>query len=330
MLLPVVGVVRIGLPAHADCYTYLSQIGLSIALVWGVTDLSSSWGSRQEIRGAIGALVILVLSVAAWKQTSYWADSETIWRHTLALVPNSNLAQANLGSALLREGHAAEAIPYYEKAIAPQPDDVEGHNTLADALRRSGRLDDAIAQFRIVADLRSRQGGEKVAEAHYNLANALLEKNQIDDAIAQFREAIEHAPNNFDFHHKLANALLRRGLEAEAIRENEKALAIDPTSVTARESLAWILSTSFNPARRQGFRAVELARQANERSGGRDPVILNTLAAAYAETGQFQKAISTAQQALALVSPNDEQLTELLRQEIALYRAGSPYHIPSR
>ena len=87
-----------------------------------------------------------------------WADDQKIWGHTLAVAPNSNLAQASFGNALLSKGRAADAIPYYEKAIALRPDDAEGHNTLADALRRSGHLDEAIAQFRTVLELRSRQG----------------------------------------------------------------------------------------------------------------------------------------------------------------------------
>ena len=112
--------------------------------------------------------------------------------------------------------------------------------------------------------------------------------------------------------------------------EYEKVLTIDPASVSARGNLAWVLATSFNPGRRQGFRALELARQANELSGERDPIILNALAAAYAETGQFSKAVSTAQQALDLAAQDNPQLTKLLQQEIALYRAGLPYHTPAR
>ena len=330
MLVPVIGIIQVGLQSHADRYTYLSQIGLSVALVWGVTDVSRSWRHRREILSAAAVLTIVVLSIAAWMQTSYWADSEKIWGHTLAVAPNSNLAQASFGNALLSKGRAADAIPYYEKAIALRPDDAEGHNTLADALRRSGRLDEAIAQFRTVLELRSRQGDAKKAEAHYNLANALLEKNQVIDAIEEYRHAVELEPNNLDYHNNLGNALLRQGLEAEAIDEYEKVLTIDPASVAARGNLAWTLATSFNPARRQGFRALELARQANELSGERDPIILNALAAAYAETGQFAKAVSTAQQALDLAAQGNPQLTKLLQQEIALFRAGSPYHAPSR
>jgi tetratricopeptide (TPR) repeat protein len=330
MLVPVIGIVQVGMQAHADRYTYLSQIGLSLALVWGVTDVARSWRHRREILSAAAVVTIVILSITAWIQTSYWADSEKIWGRTLAVAPNSNLAQASFGNALLSKGRAAEAIPYYEKALALRPDDAAGHNTLADALRRSGRLDEAIAQFRTVLELRDRQGDAKKGEAHYNLANALLEKNQIVESIEEYRHAVELEPNNLDYHNNLGNALLRQGLEADAIAEYEKVLTIDPASVAARGNLAWIWATSFNPARRQGFRALDVARQANELSGERDPIILNALAAAYAETGQFTKAVSTAQQALDLASGGNPQLTTLLREEIALFRAGMPYHAPSR
>jgi protein O-mannosyl-transferase len=330
MLVPVIGIVRVDLQAHADRYTYLSQIGLSIALVWGFADLVSPWRYRREILGIVGALTTAALALMAWKQTSYWAESETIWGHTLSVAPNSNLAQARLANALVKKGRAPEAVPYYKKALSLQSDDAEEHHTLADALRRSGRLDEAIAEFRTVLDLRIRQGDAKVGEAHCNLGDALLEKNQIDDAIAHYRKATEVQPQNLDFHNNLGNALLKRGLEGQAIAEFEKALSIDPTSVAARANLSWILSTSFNSAHRRGFRAVELAQQANTLSGGRDPVILNALAAAYAETGQFSKAIATAQQALKLTAQSNPPLTKLLQQEIALYRGGLPYHAPAR
>jgi len=330
MLVPVIGIVQVGLPAHADRCTYLSQIGLSIALVWGVTDFASPWRYRREILGTVGALTIAVLAMMTWKQTSYWAESETIWGHTLSVAPNSSLAQSRLGNALVKKGRAPEAVPYYEKAISLQSDDAEEHHTLADALRHSGRLDEAIAEFRTALALRTRQGDAKVGEAHCNLGDALLEKNQIDDAIAQYRKAIELEPKNVDFHNNLGNALLKRGLEGQAIAEFEKALSIEPASVAARGNLAWVLSTSFNSAHRRGFRAVELAHQANELSGGRDPIILNALAAAYAETGQFSKAIATAQQALKLTARSNPPLTKLLQQEIALYRGGLPYHAPAR
>jgi tetratricopeptide (TPR) repeat protein len=236
-----------------------------------------------------------------------------------------------LGNALLAKDRASEAIPYFEKALVLQPDDAEAHNNLADALRRSGRLDEAIAQFRKVLELRSRHGDAKEGEAHDNLGNALLEQNRIDEAIDHYRHAVDLQPDSLNFHNNLGNALLKRGLEAEAVVQYEKALVIDPTSVAVRGNLAWVFAASSDAALRHGSRAVELARQANDLSGGRDPIILNALAAAYAETGQFPQAVSIAQQALNLIaSQGNTDLSKMLRREISLYRAGLPYHEPSR
>ncbi len=327
MLVPVIGVIQVGMQAHADRYTYLPQIGLSFALVWGINDLSSSWRHRRTILGVIGGLAIVVLTGCAWIQTSYWSDSEKLWGHTLAVTPNTSLAEASLGDALLKEGRAREAIPYYEKALVLQPDDAEARNNLAYSLRQSGRLDEAIAQFRKVVELRSRHADPKKADAYSNLGRALVEKNQLDEAIDQYRHAVDLQPDTWNFHNSLGNALLARGLTKEAVVQYEKALAINPRSVAICGNLAWILATSSDPALRDGSKALELARLANERSGGRDPLVLNALAVAYAETGQFPQALSTAQQALDLVaSQGSTDLTKLLRHEIDLYRAGSPYH----
>ena len=84
MLVPVIGLTQTGLQAMADRYTYLPQIGLCIAVVWGATDVCRSSAHRRWLCGVTSALVLLALMVCAWRQTSFWGDSETLWTHALA------------------------------------------------------------------------------------------------------------------------------------------------------------------------------------------------------------------------------------------------------
>ena len=126
-------------------------------------------------------------------------------------------------------------------------------------------------------------------------------------------------------HNNLAIVLEGKGETAEAITHYERAAQLHPRYVQARNNLAWIMATSPNAFLRNGARAVELATQANQLSGG-DKLVLRTLAAAYAETAQFGKAIENATAALRLAQKeNNSDLATQLGQEITLYQRGMPY-----
>ena len=87
-----------------------------------------------------------------------------------------------------------------------------------------------------------------------------------------------------------------------------------------------MLATNPNASIRNGAEAVELAQRAVQLSDGREPAILGTLAAAYAEAGRFAEAVKTAEQALALASSqNNAALADTLRTRIKLYQSNSPY-----
>jgi len=133
-------------------------------------------------------------------------------------------------------------------------------------------------------------------------------------------------PDNADCHTILGIALDQTGRSAEAIQHYEKALEISPQSVSALNNLAWLLATCSNESLRNGVRAIQLARQAGQLSGDANAVVLRTLAAAYAEAGQFGKAIESAQAAMQVArNQGDDSLANELQQEIELYELGLPY-----
>src|SRR6202030_1074315 len=96
MLLPVIGLIQVGSQAHADRYSYLSQIGLYIAVAWGVYDVLQLFRLRREILATVAPLVIAVLGWRAWVQTSYWHDTERLWNRTLALTGENAFAHFGL------------------------------------------------------------------------------------------------------------------------------------------------------------------------------------------------------------------------------------------
>jgi tetratricopeptide (TPR) repeat protein len=114
---------------------------------------------------------------------------------------------------------------------------------------------------------------------------------------------------------------------AEAITQYQAALQIDPADLQAENNLAWLLATTSQASLRNGEKAVQLARQANDVAGGKDPMILRTLAAALAESGRFDDAAQNAQKAIELAQAAGRQdLAEHINGELQRYKAGLPLH----
>jgi protein O-mannosyl-transferase len=161
--------------------------------------------------------------------------------------------------------------------------------------------------------------------AHASIADLLLRKGRIDDSIDHSREALRIRPNNSDAHNNLALALLYRGDASEALAHWKKSLEIQPDNMNAQCNLAWILATSADSSLRDGAKAVELAENVARRAGHPNPIVLRTLAAAYAETGRFSEAISAAQSALEVAtSQGNSGLAADLRLNIESYEKNIP------
>ena len=138
------------------------------------------------------------------------------------------------------------------------------------------------------------------ALAHATLGDALLQKGKLDEAITHFRKALQIKPDDEETQLDLGKALLQKGAVAEAIPQYQKALELKPAEPEIQNGLAWLLATAAEPSLRDGGKAVALARQANQETGEENPVVLHTLAAAYAEAGKFPDAVEAAQHALRL------------------------------
>jgi Flp pilus assembly protein TadD len=153
----------------------------------------------------------------------------------------------------------------------------------------------------------------------------------VDEAITQYQKALQSKPDNAKAENNLGNALLQKGSVGGAITHFQKALQLEPAQPTVQNNLAWLLATCPEPSLRDGNRAVELARQANTLSGGENPAILRTLAAALAEAGRFSEAVESAQRALPLAeSQSNTMLAGQLQFEMKLYQSGSPCHLPAQ
>ena len=114
---------------------------------------------------------------------------------------------------------------------------------------------------------------------------------------------------------------------SEAITHLQQALQIKPDYVEAQNNLAWLLATCQQASLRNGNKAAELAQRANQLTDGGNPVVLGTLAAAYAESGRFPEAVEAAQRALRLAEmQSNTALADAIRSQMKFYQAGIPFH----
>jgi tetratricopeptide (TPR) repeat protein len=250
------------------------------------------------------------------------AEAIDHFQTALEISPNDPDAESNIGAALMQQGDTDRAISRLRQVVERFPSHAQAHINLGNALLQNHETDAAVAEYQKTLELPFDH-----AESYYSMGNAFRQKGDVEEAIVQYRKALELRPDYANAHNNLANALRQQGRIEEAIREYEMALKSEPESVLTENNLAWILATSSNASLRDGAKAVRLAEQANRLSGGSDPIILHTLAAAYAENRQFSEAVKVAQHALELADANGiSSLSESLRSKIALYQAGAAYH----
>jgi tetratricopeptide (TPR) repeat protein len=279
------------------------------------------------------------------------------FRKTLDLQPNDAQTHYNLGNVLFQQGELLEAIAQYQNAVEIKPDFGEARNNLGAALFSNGDLEGAIAQFRKVVAMQPaltgacdslgrallRKGDFDGAMACFekttpvnpdpsarwcNLGNDLLQEKDLEGAIICYRQAIKITPRSADIYARLGGAFFLKGETKEAMEAWQQALEINPNEANVQNNLAWSLATTPDTSLRNGAKAVALATQASQSSGGANPMILHTLAAAYAEVGNFGLAAVTARRAIDLaVAQKNDLLAANLRKEIQLYDSNTPLRI---
>ncbi len=248
-------------------------------------------------------------------------EALTHFEKAVLLVPDNASFQSNLGAALAQRGRIAEAIPHFRNALDAHPEDLQAMVNLAIALISTGRADEAIPHLEKAAQLAPGDPGIQTS-----LGAALVEQGRMEAAIPHLEQAVQAAPESADAHYHLGTAYAGQDRIANAVGEWRKALTFDPNYVPALFHLARVLASNPNPSLRNGGEAVELAERAAKLTGSKQPAILDTLAAAYAEAGRFTEATETARRALAIASQqNDRQLVAGLNTRIALYEAGTPF-----
>jgi len=459
-LVPTIGLVQVGGQSMADRYTYLPQIGLFVAVIFSVpvpSVASASW--------RMGFLFssVSILAALAWQTTRQiipWRDTESLFRHALAVterneVAHNNLgvalqmrgewaaakeqyaaalqiksryadAHMNLGNCLVRLGDPTNALEHLQRALELTPTanahynlgtalmELGRHEEARESLRRAVALDpampaaqlnlgitetalgDAVAgatacraalalranwpeawlqlgnalgaqkDFAAAAEAftQSARLNERDTTALFNLANAEVQLGKISEATVALNQLLRLNPADLESRRLLANLLLRQGdatgavseweqivraapgwashLEfaqgllaagrrADAIAQYREVLRLQPELPAALNDLAWLLATHPDAASRNGVEAVTFAEKACAITQRKSPLLLGTLAAAYAEAGRFPDAIKSAEEAIAIAKAAGlTAIVERNEELLKLYRAGQPYHEPAR
>jgi len=236
-LVPVIGLVQVGMQARADRYMYLPMVGLSIMLAWGAVDVLRRWPRTKPVISVLATVGCSACVLITLVQTNYWKTSESLFQHALNVTDGNYLAHNSLGAYLSAvPGRLPESMNHFEEALRFKPDYAEVHARLGLALANiPGRLPEAINHLETVVRIEP-----DLAEAHYNLGLDLAKTpRRLADAIKHFETALRLKPDYAEAHNDLGLALLRTpGRFPEAITHLETAIRLKPDYAEARNNLA--------------------------------------------------------------------------------------------
>ncbi len=246
------------------------------------------------------------------------------FQQALLYRPNFCNALITLGGALTEQGRAAEAIAPLRKAIQLQDQDVDAHYNLGNAWLALARTNEASAEYQRVLALNSNH-----APANFQLAGLLLSGDNAAAAVRHYRTALAANPHSPTIHYQLGKVLAATGQAAEGTKHHREAVRLRPDWPEPLNALAWLLATHPQATLRNGNEAVMLAESAAELTNHSDPQVLDTLAAAYAESGRFEDAIRTAAQAIKLTdTPASQHLAAEIKARLALYQRYQAFREP--
>lgn len=199
-MVPVIGIVQVGAQSMADRYLYLPMIGLDVIAVWGGAGLLRRLLPRGGRLAApvLAAGGIAALAVCTVLQLRHWRDSESLYRHALAVTKGNHVAEHNLANLLLKRGDTAGAIEHYRRALQAEPDDPLYNFNYGWALEQAGRTVDAVKYYKQAVTVNPRMVG-----AHNNLGIIFAGQGRFEEAIHHFEQTVAIDPGNIAFRRNL-------------------------------------------------------------------------------------------------------------------------------
>jgi tetratricopeptide (TPR) repeat protein len=265
-LVPVIGLVQVGVQAMADRYTYMTLTGLFIIIAWGMPELLAKWRYKKIALSGSAMLIVSVLAVYTYFQLGYWRNSLTLFQHALDVTGDNYTMHISMSESLCEQGRLDEAIYHCSEAVRIKPEGFMAHIWLGYILRNAGRLDEASEEYQKCLQIRpddpntlnilgiivgrlgrfdeavkyltqSLRIDPNSADTHTNMGFALSCQGKLDEAAAHLTEALRLDPNSALTHYHLGRILAQKGKIDQAIAHFKQAVQIDPNDTNARNSL---------------------------------------------------------------------------------------------
>lgn len=294
-LVPVIGLVQVGRQSHADRYTYLPYIGLSIMLVWLIGEVVEKYRVNKDVVAAVTIMAMIAFSILSFRQVSYWQNNETFYSRTLAVTERNFLFEQNycqflleadrldeaeyqcrnstshnptyangwlsLGLIQMKQKKYSDALDSFEVASRLRPADVPSFSNYINALIALERYDEAAEKTDLMAasDLPAEHVTPYLIPLYGQLSYIYAGKNEIEKAISTGRKAIALKPGDNDLRANLGLLLYKGGKPEEAIAEIKSILDQDPRQLDLQIALGKIY---FDTNRmREAAAAFEKARE---------------------------------------------------------------------
>jgi tetratricopeptide (TPR) repeat protein len=296
-------------------------------------------------RGAIWA-TILTTGMVVWATTVY----ASLW-----IRPSNPFTHAVRGVGFADDRRYSEAIQEFSTALRLSPADADAHASLLETLNRTGNREEARQQVLAALQVCPNNAGVQmqagavlgldgkyeeavgrlrealrlapdVPGAFLPLTTCLARLGKMPELVEAGRDGLRVNPFDVDLHLAVATAYASLGDLTNEVAQLRVVNALKPDQVEVLNNLAWILASTSNESIRSGSEAVELAQRACELTQRREPVLLGTLAAAYAAANRFKEAVAAAEQARdKAIAAGQNELAEKNRELLELYRAGKAY-----
>ena len=353
-LVPVIGLIQVGEQSWADRYSYLTAIGLTVAVVWTAADAVVDRPRCRPALAAAGVAAAGALLVGTTVQLDYWRDDATLFAHADRVVPGNYVARGNRALDAADAGDLPAALALARSAVAVLPTNMAVHQVLAYVLELDGQLKAAFAEYEIAIPLAPRN-----PQLRTDFGDLLVKQHRDADAVQQFERAIKLDPQTPEPRQSLGVLLLRQRRYAEAIDQFRTVLNLDPESVPAavhlgdalrlsgdpsgavdaykaavalgdttsdtKVQLAWLSGIDARTTAQDLTPLVPLAKEACDQTGNREPFPLYAYSLVLARVNRYDDAIATATLALDRArAAHDTTLAANIERRLAAYRQGLP------
>ncbi len=235
-LVPVIGLVQVGLQGMADRYTYVPLIGIFLIIAWGLPELAAvcNPGNRAD-PGRRGRP--LWLTILTWFQVGTWRDNISLYSHAAEVTSGNHWAEYNLGLSLAGEGRFDEALPHFQEAIRLRPGYADAYLNIGVIQALRGNLDGASANFTRVLEIQPDH-----VEAQRNFALTLLRGGDFDGAASHIRILRQIRPNDPESWFLAGLLATKQGNPAEAESAYAQAIRLRPDYAEAQNNLGILLA----------------------------------------------------------------------------------------